>query len=154
MGGMTLSNRLLLVATTAILTAACSATEPSVPTAGTQLRALKYIRTRPVITSAANAQVVLHYSWPHIDDPHHRHDMGSVPLRAVDATMFVYDYPNIFYVPVDSECLFWITDPGVSRYHVATDIYVNDILIRVEVVAGTNDEHGHFRVSRKTGRVF
>jgi hypothetical protein len=77
--------------------------------------------------------------------------MGGVALRALDdGVTFVYDYPATFSVPIDETCTFYVEDLFVSPHSVATDIYVNDIKIRVEKAG--DYEYGRFTVDHN-GRV-
>ena len=148
---MTPRTRLLVFASVGIIATSCSPTTPSPPTTGTQLTSLKYVRTRPVVAPVGEARVMMYSRMPNINDPLGRSQLGGVPLRAVDAVTFVYDYPSGFYVPVDADCDFWVVDTAVSEYNIARDLYVNDTRIRVEQAG--NYEYGHFKVDRR-GRVY
>ena len=133
---------LQLAAVIVIITAmSCSPTHPTTPS--TTLKAIRYVRTRPVTGSAQF--VGLGYNIPIPGDPYGRSRISEVSLRSVDGTTFVYDFLDTFSdTPVDTECLFWVDDQAVSPYYVATDIYVNETRIRVETTG--NFEYGHFKV--------
>lgn len=123
--------------------------QPS-PDGTATLRAIRYVRTRPVTSEAT--LVTLSYSIPIFGDPYGRSRMSVVVLTPVDNVTFVYDRPASFdYVPFDTECTFWVSDAAVSPFFVARNIYVNDTPIRIEVAG--SEEYGRFKVGRN-GRVY
>jgi hypothetical protein len=115
--------------------------------------------------------VALNYSYPIIGDSLRRSIVHHTPLRAIDETTFVHDYPSTFRnVPADTEISFWLTDESVVPaspfpISIARDIYVNEARIRVEdsqtgpyfTSEGRLEfvrlEHGRFKISR-TGVVY
>lgn len=133
--------RLLLFTALLVLgLTSCSPAQPS--TATITLTAIRYVRTRPVTASAQLVELISNI--PIIGDPEGRSQIGTVSLRSVDGTTFVYDNPEIFGLPVDTECTFLVEDQAVSPFEIATDIYVNSTRIRVEIAG--NNEIGHFKV--------
>lgn len=118
----------LLTLSLSVLTSCSSSTSTS-PSSGLALRSVRYVRTLP--TTYASTSVTLNYTLPASHGLHHRRT-GQVALRAIDATTFVYDSPDDLYVPTEADCTFWVVDPAVSPYYIATDIFVNDTRLRVD----------------------
>jgi hypothetical protein len=140
------SRRFLWLASILVITAgSCSPTQPS--TATVTLRSVRYVRTVPVTGGAQSVR--LGSSIPIGPDPSQgRIRLSEVPLSAVDEVTFTYDSPSTFNeIPIDTECIFWITDPAVSPFYVATDIYLNETRVSRIVTAG-NYQYGHVKITR------
>ncbi len=150
----------LLVAVTTGLTGvvACSHS-PTEPSAAPALESIRYVRTRPVTRPQPQVVVLLSYSIPILGDPYGRTRLSVIPLRQSGDTTFVYDYPGNFNdIPVNTECVFWVSDAEVSAGAVARDVFVNgtrleDVRSVINAVTGAVDESAHFRITRN-GRVF
>lgn len=136
-----------------LMAAACHDATPVSPSdpVTSSITAVRYERVKPV-TSETTAPVVVTI-WYALapGDPYDRTSPRLCVLERVGPTTFACPAPRFEGIPVGRDWSASVSDPAVSSFPVARDLYLNGTLIRVETFAN-GGESGAFRIDAR-GRV-
>lgn len=132
---------------------ACHEATPASPSepVTASITAVRYERVKPT-TSETTAPVVVTI-WYALapGDPYDRTSPRLCVLERVGPTTFTCPSPRFEAIPVGRDWSASVSDPAVSGFPVARDLFLNGTRVRVETFA-TGGESGIFRIDAR-GRV-